>query len=72
MAKQEIISWTGTICSIIGSFAVAFQIYILGYVLFLIGSISWLGIGIVKRDKSLVVLNGFFLVANIIGLWKVI
>lgn len=66
------ISWVGTVASIIGSFAVAFQIYILGYGLFLIGSISWLGVGIIRRDRSLMVLNGFFLVANIIGMWKVI
>ena len=72
MAISQVISWIGTICSIIGSFAVAFQIYILGYGLFLIGSISWLGIGIMKRDKPLMVLNGFFLVANIIGMWKVL
>lgn len=66
------ISWIGTACSIIGSFAVAFQIYILGYGLFLVGSISWLSVGIMKGDKSLITLNGFFLVANIIGMWKVI
>jgi hypothetical protein len=63
-----IISWTGTVSSIIGSFLVAFQIYIWGYIFFILGSICWLGIGIMRRDKSLSVLNGFFLTANFIGI----
>lgn len=64
--------WLGTIASVVGSFVVALQIYILGYILFLIGSVSWLYIGIKSGDKPLTVLNGFFLAANIIGLWKAI
>jgi hypothetical protein len=64
--------WLGTISSVVGSFTVAMQIYILGYILFLIGSISWLYIGIKSSDKPLIVLNGFFLAANIIGLCKVL
>ena len=66
------IGWFGTIASVIGSFVVAFQIYILGYVLFMVGSISWLWVSIKTRNISLGVLNGFFLCANVIGLWKVI
>lgn len=66
------ISWVGTVASIIGSFAVALQFYIVGYCLFLVGSISWLIVGSIRADKSLITLNGFFLAANIIGLWKVI
>lgn len=62
------IAWIGTICSIMGSFAVAFQIFIWGYALFMIGSISWLWVAIMRRDKSLGILNSFFLTANIIGL----
>ena len=64
------VSWLGTISSVIGSFLVAFQIYILGYSLFIIGSISWLFIGLTKKDKSLSVLNGFFLCANLVGVSK--
>ena len=66
------IGWIGTVASVIGSFVVAFQILIIGYVLFLIGSISWLWVSIKTRNLSLGVLNGFFMVANIIGLWKAI
>lgn len=64
------ISWIGTIASIIGAFTVALGFALLGYVFFLVGSISWLGIGIAKKDKALAVLNAFFLTANLIGLYN--
>lgn len=64
------IGWIGTVASVIGSFVVAFQVFVLGYILFLVGSISWLWVAIKSRNTSLGVLNGFFLVANIIGLVK--
>ena len=64
------IGWIGTVASVIGSFVVAFQILIIGYVLFLIGSISWLWVSIKTRNLSLGVLNGFFMLAIIIGLYK--
>ena len=70
MSKQEIFKWIGTISSIIGSFVVAFQIYILGYGLFILGSVVWAIIGIMTKDKALVILNCFFLCANIIGMAK--
>lgn len=69
---MNIIKWLGTITSVAGSFVVALQIYTFGYVLFLIGSISWFYIGLVSRDKPLWILNGCFLTANIIGLCKVL
>ena len=65
------VSWLGTVASIIGSFTVAFQFFLLGYSLFLIGSISWLIVGVSKRDKPLVVLNSAFMVANMIGFYNV-
>ena len=66
----NMIGWIGTVASVVGSFVVAFQIFVLGYVLFLIGSVSWLWVAIKTRNLSLGVLNGFFMVANIIGLWR--
>lgn len=62
------ISWFGTITSILGSFAVASKVFQIGYVLFTLGSLSWLAVAITRRDKSLGVLNGTFFVANVIGL----
>lgn len=62
--------WIGTVASVIGSFVVAMQFMLIGYCLFIIGSVSWLYIGIVRRDKALMVLNGCFMVANLIGLYN--
>jgi hypothetical protein len=66
------ISWVGTIASIIGSFVVAMQIFLIGYCFFAVGSISWLIVGISRRDVSLVTLNGVFFLANIVGLYNAV
>lgn len=71
-SKMGFISWLGTLTSIIGSFLVAFQIFVLGYCFFIIGSISWLMVAMIRRDKSLAILNLFFLSANTIGIWGAI
>lgn len=63
------IGWIGTVASVAGSFLVAFKIFLLGYILFLIGAVSWLWIAVKTRNWSLGVLNGFFLTANVVGLW---
>jgi hypothetical protein len=64
------ISWIGTATSIIGSFCVALHLFTLGYCLFIVGSVCWLAVGIVRKDKSLIVLNGTFFAANLIGLYN--
>ena len=64
------ISWVGTLSSIIGAFIVASQLFFLGYCFFIIGSLSWLLVGYYRKDKSLVVLNGTFFLANILGLYN--
>lgn len=64
------ISWLGTIASIIGAFVVASQLFFVGYCFFIVGSVSWLAVGIVRKDKSLIVLNGTFFVANILGFYN--
>ena len=61
------LQWLGTGTSIIGSFAVAMGMFIAGYSAFLIGSISWLIVGFTSKNRPLIVLNGFFLLANLIG-----
>lgn len=66
----NIISWFGTGASIIGSFAVAMAYFKVGYILFTLGSLSWLYVAAKRQDKSLAVLNGTFFVANIIGLYR--
>jgi len=64
------ISWVGTLSSIIGAFIVASQLFFLGYCFFIIGSLSWLMVGFNRKDKSLIVLNGTFFLANILGLYN--
>ena len=64
------ISWVGTLSSIIGAFIVASQLFFLGYCFFIIGSLSWLVVGYYRKDKSLIVLNGTFFLANILGLFN--
>ena len=62
------LSWIGTFSSIIGSFIVAFGCYKIGYIAFMFGSASWLIVAYTNKDKPLMVLNGTFFIANIIGI----
>ena len=64
------ISWLGTIASIIGAFVVASKLFLVGYCFFIVGSVSWLIVGFARKDKSLIVLNGTFFLANILGLFN--
>lgn len=64
------IAWLGTVSSVLGSFLVAFGILQIGYVLFLVGSISWLWVAVRRCDRALGMLNFTFLVANLVGLWR--
>lgn len=64
------VSWLGTATSIFGSFAVATKMFQIGYVLFTIGSLSWLVVALKRKDRALGVLNATFFVANCIGLYN--
>jgi hypothetical protein len=64
------VSWLGTLSSIIGAFLVASQIIFAGYLAFIIGSLSWLIVGFIRKDKSLITLNGTFFLANILGIYN--
>jgi hypothetical protein len=64
------VSWLGTLSSIIGAFLVASQIIFVGYLAFIIGSLSWLIVGFIRKDKSLITLNGTFFLANILGIYN--
>lgn len=61
------IEWIGTISSIIGAFIVAFGFMLAGYSFFLIGSASWLYVGIKQQNRPLITLNSTFFLANVIG-----
>lgn len=62
------LSWIGTLASIIGSFLVAAKMAIIGYGFFIVGSLAWLIVAIKTKNSALGVLNGTFFCANIIGL----
>ena len=62
------LSWIGTVTSIIGSFLVAFGVAVVGYIFFVVGSLSWLFVAVRTKNSALGVLNGTFFCANIIGL----
>ena len=64
------VSWFGTLVSILGSFAVANASFQIGYVLFTLGSLSWLTVAFVRRDRSLGVLNGTFFLENLLGIYN--
>lgn len=64
------IAWLGTLSSISGSFMVAFGILQLGYVAFLVGSVSWLVVAAGRRDRALMLLNFVFFAANIVGIYR--
>jgi len=61
------IEWLGTITSIIGAFIVAFGAMLAGYSFFMVGSISWLIVGIKQQNRPLITLNSVFFLANITG-----
>lgn len=63
-------SWLGTVSSIIGAFLVAGHYFQIGYVLFIVGSASWLFVGVTRKDNSLVTMNLVFFLANILGLYN--
>lgn len=70
---MKYIAWTGTIASIMGAYLLALGYpTLVAYGCFSLGSVAWLTVGYVNRDKPLVVLNLFFVVANIIGLVRAI
>ena len=66
----KLISWFGTFASIAGAFLMAFGYAKVGYICFSLGSISWLYVGFTGKDKPLIVLNGTFFIANIIGVYR--
>lgn len=70
MDKIKIAEWFGTVTSIIGSFLVSFAFYRMGYVCFFMGAIAWLGVAFITKNRALFVLNCFFGVANLIGLYR--
>lgn len=66
------LSWFGTVTSVIGSFLVALGFMLAGYIAFVAGATAWLIVGFKNDNRPLIVLNGFFLAANMIGLYRAV
>lgn len=66
------IKWLGNFFSIVGAFILAIGYIKSGYSLFIIGSGAWLYAGITQRDKALILLNVFFLLADFIGIYNAV
>lgn len=67
---NKALSWIGTAASIAGSFAVAAHLFVLGYVAFLLGCGALLFVFVRDKNYSMIVLQCFFMVANVIGLYN--
>ena len=64
----KIISWLGTINSIIGAFLVANGIFLLGYCIFASGAVLWLIVAKMQKNEAMFFLELVFLIANINGI----
>lgn len=64
--------WIGAVAGVAGAALVALNLGVVGYgfVLFLISSLLWTGVGLVQREPSLVVLQAAFTVINVVGIWR--
>lgn len=64
----KIISWLGTVTSIIGAFLVANGIFLLGYCIFASGAVLWLIVAKIQKNEAMFFLELVFLIANINGI----
>ena len=69
---MKILSWIGTVASILGAYLVALQFILVGYIAFSVGSLTWFFVGVKRKDSALIVMNATFFVANMIGLYNAI
>ena len=67
---MKFIKWLGTFTSIIGAFLVAMAMPAIGYCFFIVGAFCWLVVGFVTKENALILLNGVFFVANLIGFYN--
>jgi len=70
----DIISWAATVATIIAAFLVASnlgsKITGLGFVVFTIGSVLWLRLGIMTDQPALAWTNAVLTVLNMFGIWR--
>jgi len=66
------LQWFGTFTGVAGALILALNIPVSGWgwVLFAVSAAAWTAAGFAIRDYSLVVLQGAFLVVDLIGIWR--
>lgn len=64
---MNVLQWIGTISGLLGALLVAIGIFFIGYLLFIISSVSWIIAGLNLSNKPIIVLNFGFLLINFIG-----
>jgi len=66
------IKWIGTTAGVAGAVLLALNIAISGwgFVLFLISSISWTAAAVAMREASLGLLQGAFVIINLLGIYS--
>jgi hypothetical protein len=66
------LKWFGTATGLVGALVLALNLPISGWgwVLFAVSSASWTAAGLLMRETSLVLLQGGFLVVDLIGVWR--
>ena len=71
-ALLTFLKWIGTALAVVGALAIALNIPYSGwgFVAFLVSSISWSIAGFMMKEPCLVVLQGTFVVINLIGIYR--
>jgi hypothetical protein len=66
------IKWIGSALAIVGALVIALNLPFSGwgFVAFLISSVIWTIAGIMMKEPSLVVLQGTFVIINLIGIYR--
>ena len=66
------VKWFGTVTGLVGAAILALNIPISGWgwVLFALSSVSWTTAGLTMRDWSLALLQGGFLIVDLVGVWR--
>jgi len=64
---MNILQWIGTLSGLLGALLVAIGIFFIGYLLFIVSSVSWIIAGLNLSNKPIIVLNFGFLLINFIG-----
>lgn len=63
----SILSTVGTLILIAGAVINSLNIYPMGIIVMSFGSLSWLMVGVFRKDKQLAITNGVMIVISLVG-----